>query len=307
MAIQWYPGHMHKAQKDIRESLRKVDIVIEVLDARIPFSSENPLLGKIKGEKPYIKLFNKSDLADAQMVEQWQQHLDETRGIKSLSVTITDPGKIMKLPDLCRKLLPEKSQSVKKMRAMIAGIPNVGKSTIINLLAGRAVAKTGNEPAVTKSQQYIHIHDDFLLLDTPGFLWPKQEYENSSYRLASTGAIKDTAMDYDDVGFFLADYLLAHYPERLMSRYQLDVLPAGELEFFETIGRQRGSLGAGGRVDLVKISELFINDFRTGALGPICMETPDMVAKEVEAHALAEEEKRAAKEARLANFKKKRR
>ncbi|MDO3384690.1 ribosome biogenesis GTPase YlqF [Gilvimarinus sp. SDUM040013] len=290
MTLQWYPGHMHKAQKEMREVLPKVDLVIEVLDARIPFSSENPLIASIRGDKPVVKVLTKSDLADPDNIAFWQEYLDAQRQTKTLAVSTQEPARIHTLPDLCRKLTPEKTRGLKKLKAMIVGIPNVGKSTLINTLAGKAVAKTGNEPAVTKRQQTIHIEDDFVLLDTPGILWPKQEVKNCSYRLAFTGAIKDTALDYVDVAFFGAEYLLAYYPGRLQERYQLAELPESNLEVLELIAARRGCLGAGGRADLNKVSQIFVNDFRSGALGCISLETPEVVEQEVaEAKVLAEQ------------------
>ncbi|PCK03556.1 MAG: ribosome biogenesis GTPase YlqF [Alteromonadaceae bacterium] len=281
MAIQWYPGHMHKAQKEMRQVLPKVDVIIEILDARIPFSSENPMLAQIRSNKPCLKVLAKSDLADSTQLAVWQEYLERERHIKTLAISTLNPEKMHQVPLLCAKLAPEKSRSIKNVRAMIAGIPNVGKSTLINILAGRVIAKTGNEPAVTKTQQTIHLDDGGLtLLDTPGILWPKQELEDSSYRLAITGAIKDTAMDYDDIAFFAARYLMKAYPHVLLKRYELDELPEGELEFFEIIGRRRGCLSRGGRVDLVKISELFIGDIRTGRFGTLCWETPEMIVEE---------------------------
>ncbi|MFL0803170.1 MAG: ribosome biogenesis GTPase YlqF [Agarilytica sp.] len=303
MTIQWYPGHMHKAQKEIKESLSKVDIVIEVLDARIPFSSENPLIAKLRGDKPCVKVLSKSDLADPMIVKQWQEAFEKERGVKTLPITKDDPNHIKNIPGLCKKMLPNKARGV-KTRAMIVGIPNVGKSTLINVLAGRMIAKTGNEPAVTKTQQHIQLEEDFLLLDTPGILWPKQEYEHSSYRLAATGAIKDTAMEYEDVAFFAYEYLKQAYPELLKERFQLESLPSTEIEFFELAGRQRGCLGRGGRVDLTKISEQFIHELRAGMLGLICMETPSMVSAEVKAAEIKAEEKRLAKEKALEQKKK---
>lgn len=298
MTIQWYPGHMHKAQKEIKKSLPNVDIIIEVIDARIPFSSENPLIAKLRGDKPCIKVLNKCDLADMDAVREWQSFLEQERTVKTFPISITEHAKIHKLPDLCEKILPDKVRSVTKMRAMIVGIPNVGKSTLINILAGKAIAKTGNEPAVTKHQQYIQIREDFLLLDTPGILWPKQEYENSSYRLAVTGAIKDTAMEYEDVAFFAAEYLKEYYPNYLLERYELEAMPASELEFFEVIGRKRGCLYSGGRVDLTKISEQFIHDLRSGALGKICLEMPDLIKKEIAEQELKNIKKAVAKKSK---------
>ncbi len=290
MTIQWYPGHMHKAQKEIKQALSKVDIVIEVLDARIPFSSENPLIAKLRGQKPCIKVLNKWDLADPDVVKTWQTHLEQERGVKTLALTKDSVSDVRGIVSLCKKLLPNKVASVKKMRAMIVGIPNVGKSTLINILAGRAVAKTGNEPAVTKGQQNIQLDDDVLLLDTPGILWPKQAFEHSSYRLAATGAIKDTAMEYEDVAFFIYPFFKTHYADRLQKRYEMESLPETELAFFEALGAKRGCLGAGGRVNLNKVSQLFIHELRAGALGRMCLETPDMVKREVrEAEALARE------------------
>jgi len=300
MSIQWYPGHMHKAQKEIKEALPQIDLVIEVLDARIPFSSENPLINTLRGDKPCIKILSKSDLADPAVTQRWQDYLEREKGVKTLALSTQQPGKMRQVTELCRKMLPAKDKSVKAIRTMIMGIPNVGKSTLINNLAGRVIAKTGNEPAVTKAQQKINLGNGIVLSDTPGILWPKVESEQSGYRLATSGAIKDTAMDYDDVAFFAADYLLKAYPELLKSRYQLEALPPTELELLEAIGRKRGCLGAGGRVDLTKTGEIFIADIRSGKLGRISLETPEMVEKEKAELAIALEKKRLAKAQRKA-------
>lgn len=308
MTLQWYPGHMHKAQKEMRQMLPMVDLIIEVLDARIPFSSQNPLIASLRGNKPVIKVLAKSDLADPDNLALWQAHLEQEQQVKTLPVSTEAPERMHLLADLCRKLAPANTATIGKVTAMIMGIPNVGKSTLINILAGRAIAKTGNEPAVTKRQQRIAIADDVLLLDTPGILWPKQAYENSSYRLALTGAIKDTAMAYDDVAFFAATYLLAAYPERLQARYDLTALPATEVELLDMIATKRGCLGAGGRTDFNKVSQLLVNDFRTGALGRVSLETPEGVAQEVAeaeaAAALAAERKAEEKLRRRAAYKK---
>ncbi len=303
MAIQWYPGHMHKAQKQIKEMLPQVDLLIEVLDARIPFSSENPAIAQLRGDKPCIKVLSKSDLADPVMTAAWQEYLEREQGVKTFAITTEQPGKMKLLIDLCRKMRPEKDASVKTLNTMIVGIPNVGKSTLINTLAGRTIAKTGNEPAVTKSQQKINLGSGIMLLDTPGILWPKVENPNSSYRLAVTGAIKDTAMEYDDVGFFAADYLIKAYPELLKKRFDLDNVPHTELEFLEMAAARRGALTGGGRVNLHKICEVLINELRSGVLGTITLETPEMIEKEKVEIIEAAAKKEAEAEARKKRFK----
>ncbi|MDF1692141.1 MAG: ribosome biogenesis GTPase YlqF [Zhongshania sp.] len=303
MAIQWYPGHMHKAQKDIRELLPQVDLLIEVLDARIPYSSENPAIEKIRGDKPCIKILSKSDLADPAVTAAWQAHLEQQRGVKTFPTTTNEPAKIKQLLELCRRMFPAKDAGVKTINAMIVGIPNVGKSTIINTLADRIIAKTGNEPAVTKSQQRINLGSGIVLFDTPGILWPKIDNPNSSYRLAVTGAIKSTAMEYDDVGFYAADYLIKAYPELLKERFQLESIPDTELAFLEVAALRRGALSAGGRINLHKICELLINELRAGTVGRISLETPEMVVQEKIAIAEAQAKKEADAAERKRRFK----
>lgn len=296
MKIQWYPGHMHKAGKEMKQALPKVDLIIEILDARIPFSSENPMIASIRGDKPCIKLFNKSDLADPEMTAVWQQWFEQKRQVKTLAISLQETDKIKKIPDLCRKMVANKSRSGKTILAMIMGIPNVGKSTLINTLLGRTVAKTGNEPAVTKGQQRIQLAEDIVLLDTPGMLWPNVENRNSGYRLATTGAVKDTAIEHDDIAFFAAEYLLAEYPQRLLQRFNLDGIPQSAYELLEAIGRQRGCLRGGGTVELDKVSKIFLGEIRAGVLGGLTFETPQMMQEElveVEAERLQKEEKKA--------------
>ncbi|MFT6465175.1 MAG: ribosome biogenesis GTPase A [Halopseudomonas sp.] len=294
---------MHKAQKAIREVLPQVDLLIEVLDARIPYSSENPAIAEIRGDKPCIKVLSKTDLADPAVTAAWQEYLEQERGVKTFATTTEQPGRIKLLVDLCRKMLPEKEAGAKNINAMIVGIPNVGKSTIINTLAGRVVAKTGNEPAVTKDQQRINLGSGVVLLDTPGILWPKIENPNSSYRLAATGAIKNTAMEYDDVSFFVAEYLIKAYPELIQAHFQLEYLPSTELEFLEMAGARRGALRAGGKVNLHKICEVLINELRSGKLGLISLETPALVAQEKIAIAEAKARKEAENAERKKRFK----
>ncbi len=274
MAIQWYPGHMHKARKKIVEAMPKIDIVIEVMDARLPFSSENPLVTELRGHRPCIKILNKSDLADPLVTKAWLDHLEQERGVKALAMTSEKPGEIRKISSICRQLLPNKVQKEQRIRTMIMGIPNVGKSTLINILTGKIIAKVGNEPAVTKSQQKIYLDNGIVLSDTPGILWPKIEDENSGYRLAVTGAIKNTAIEYEDIALYAAGFLLESYPQRVMDRYKLKKIPESDEQLLDIIGRKRGGLRPGGVVDLHKASEVLIHDLRSGALGRVSLEHP---------------------------------
>jgi len=283
MKIQWFPGHMHKASNEIREKLPEMDLLIEVIDARIPGSSENPMIEAIRKDTPTIKVFNKSDLADPAMTEQWQAYYERDKNIKTLCVTRDQPERIKQIPNLCRKLVSLSDARVKEIHAMIVGIPNVGKSTIINILKERTVAKTGNEAAVTRQQQR---------------------------RLAITGAIKDTAFDSDDAAFYLAETLIKHYPDLLVSRYELDAVPESELALIETIGRQRGCLRAGGHIELDKACKILINEYRLGILGRITLENPEDFTQEVTSAertaAKKEQEKQATKAERKKRWKKNR-
>jgi ribosome biogenesis GTPase A len=281
MRINWYPGHMHKAGKELKQLLPKIDLVIEVVDARIPFSSQNPMLENLRGTKPCIKILNKSDLADPATTALWQTYLEQDSAIKTLALDTDKSDKSPLLLDLCRELVPDKRDSVHPINCLIMGIPNVGKSTLINCLAGRTIAKTGNEPAVTKSQQRINLHNGVVLFDTPGMLWPKIEHIDSGYRLAITGAIKDTALEYTDIAFYAAKFLLENYGEFVCTRYKLDSLPQSELELLEILGHQRGCLRSGGHVDLEQISTRLIHEFRNATIGRISLETPEMVEREL--------------------------
>ena len=298
MLIQWYPGHMHKASKEIKEVLPQVDLIIEILDARIPFSSENPMLKTLRGDKPCIKILSKSDLADPVITQQWQTYLEQEQGVKTLALSITQPDKIRQLADLCHKMLPGKAADGRLINTLIMGIPNVGKSTLINILAGRMIAKTGNEPAITKTQQRIDIGNGIILLDTPGLLWPNVENKNSGYRLAATGAIKDTALQHDHIALFAAEYLLRHYPDQLKARYQLEQLPQGEQALMENIGKNRGCLRSGGHIDMDKTAKILLTELRAGTIGRISLETPAMMEEELAELAIIREQKAAKKLAR---------
>ena len=279
--IQWFPGHMHKARKEIEEVIPQIDVIIEVLDARIPFSSENPLISHLRGDKPVVKVLNKRDLADPETTQLWIDHLEQEQGVKAMAITTSEPQEVHKILELCRKLAPHREEIGKNIRTMIMGIPNVGKSTTINTLAGRTIAQTGNQPAVTRRQQRINLQNGIVLSDTPGILWPKVENPHSGFRLAATGAIKDTAMEYDEVAFYTVEYLAEHYREKLMSRYQIEEAPDSDLEWMEEIGRKRGALRAGARVDLHKASEILLHELRQGILGQITLERPEMITDEL--------------------------
>jgi len=300
--INWYPGHMHKASKEMRKIVPQVDLIIEILDARIPFSSENPMLAEIRGGKPCIKVLSKSDLADPIITQQWQEYFEQEKGVKTIALTTEEPEKMHGLLSLCHKMVPSKENGSERLEAMIMGIPNVGKSTLINNLAGRMIAKTGNEPAVTKNQQRIKLDQGVVLLDTPGVLWPKLENKHGGYRLAITGAIKETAVSNDDIAMYAVDYFRRAYPDLLKQRYQLDELPEDELPLLEMIGAKRGCLRAGGRVDLDRAAKILLTEFRDITIGRMTLETPEMM----EAELIEMAELRAAKEAKQAARKKKR-
>jgi len=282
MAVQWYPGHMHKARKKINEVMPQIDVVIEVLDARIPYSSENPAIAELRQGRPCIKILNKCDLADPEITKAWIRHFEQESGVKALPLIAEKKNQTKQLPAqiqaLCRKMLPERNLEKKPARVMILGIPNVGKSTLMNGLAGKVLAKVGNEPAVTKAQQRIILASGIQLSDTPGILWPRMDDQNTGYRLAVTGAIKSTAIDYEDVALYAADFLLQAYPDALMQRYKLKSVPKDDVELLEEVGRLRGGLRSGGVIDMHKASEVLLHDLRAGVLGCISLETPESVA-----------------------------
>ena len=270
MQIGWYPGHMNKARKDIIHVLKKVHAVLEIVDARLPYSSENPLLHQLAENKPMLKILNKSDLADPNITQVWLDHYRHNQ-ISAMTACGKNPG------DIRYRVIQHFSALQKNtrppFRIMIVGIPNVGKSTLINVLSERKIAKTGNEPAVTKGQQQVMLNDNFALLDTPGMLWPKIEDQDSAYRLAVTGAIKNTAFEFADIGLYAISALKANYPDRLTRRYGFDTVDAEPVDLLEELGRSRGCLSKGG-VDFNKTGELLLNEIRSGKLGLLSFELP---------------------------------
>lgn len=296
MAIQWFPGHMTRAKRQIQEKLKLIDIAIELLDARVPISSRNPMVDEILLGKPRLIILNKSDLADPRMNEQWKQYFEHEGHTCAIVDSNTGTG-VQSISTLAKEILKEKidKQIAKGMRprairSLIVGIPNVGKSTLINRLAGRNVAITGDKPGVTKGQQWIKAGADFELLDTPGILWPKFEDQMVGYRLAITGAIREQILNLDDIGYYAMKMLCQRYWKTLAERYELSEPPADcednmeIVRIMEEVGRKRGCLMSGGRVDLEKASSIILRDLRAGKLGRITLEAPfdDMPVREVE-------------------------
>lgn len=283
MNIQWYPGHMAKAKRKILEDLKLVDIVIELLDARIPMSSRNPEVDDIVGNKKRIIVLNKSDMSDPSVNKQWVEYFNRENTRVILANSITGSG-LKDVLAASRQLMKEKIERlkskgllVKTTRAIIIGIPNVGKSTFINKLAGKNVAQTGDRPGVTKSKQWIKVSQELELLDTPGILWPKFEDEKVGLYLAFTGAIKDEILDVNELAVKLVEVLMTRFRENLKNRYKLNEIPeeADAHTLLEIIGRKRGFLVSGGVVDLQRTSIMLLDEFRGGKIGNISLETPE--------------------------------
>ena len=278
MAIQWYPGHMHKAKKAITERLKSVDMVIEVLDARLPASSENPLLAKLSADKPKLKILNKQDLADAERTETWLAEFQSRANTNAIALDASDRSAAAKMIEACRKLVPHRKGIDKPLRVLICGIPNVGKSTLINGMIGKKSAKTGNEPGITKAEQRLFLADDFWLYDTPGMLWPKIIVEEGGYNLAASGAVGRNALDEEEVALVLLDYLRRHYLPLLQARYQADRDPSShwqDTDWLEWVAKKRGAVLSGGRINYQKAAENVLTDFRDGHIGRITLETPN--------------------------------
>ena len=280
MAIQWFPGHMHLTRQAIADRIRDIDVVIEMLDARLPGSSANPMLVHLTKDRPALKVLNKQDLADPLQTVAWLAHYNARPNTRALALdaSMTAPAKA--LVHACFELAPKRGTMDRPMRVLICGIPNVGKSTLINTLKGKRAAKTGDEAGVTKVEQRIVLQDGFYLFDTPGVLWPRIIVAKGGYNLAASGAVGKNAFDEQEVALELLEYLRQHYPEVVASRYKLDaVVGQNEEELLEAIGRSRGALQSGGVVNLQKAAELLIHDFRSGALGRVTLETPEEFAQ----------------------------
>ncbi len=280
MNINWYPGHMKKTRESIQKSLTMVDIVFELIDARIPASSRNPVIDSIVGEKPRIVILNKSDLASSSGNKLWQEYFLEN-SISSVCLEALSGKGIDKLLQLSFDITDEKRKAYEKRgvinrptRAMILGIPNVGKSTLINSLAGRKGAKTGNRPGVTKSNQWIKTKGNLELLDTPGILWPKFEDPEVGLNLAFTGAIKDEILDIETLALKLIERLANYFPNLLNNRYNIEIEGKSYLDIMEEIGKKRGCIIKGGEIDYTKVSNIILDEFRKGVIGNITLEFP---------------------------------
>lgn len=274
MSIQWFPGHMAKAKRLLLDQLRWVDVVIELGDARLPESSRNPLLQQLLKNKPKIVLLNKADLADPQWTEVWLKELRKSSPVLAVSATTgVGVGKIV--PEMERLMAGKQDKMLAKgvrnrsIRAMVVGIPNIGKSSLINQLIGSSKAKTGNKPGVTRGNQWIRIHEKVELLDTPGLLWPKFEDPEVGNKLAAAGAIRDEVLNMEELSEWLLKWLKDNYPSSL-SRYTQEPV---ELTL-EGVGRSRGCLVKGGQVDLLKAAQIFLREFRSGTLGKITLDHP---------------------------------
>jgi len=271
---------MHLTKKAISERIKEIDVVIELLDARLPGSSANPMLAELTGGKPALKVLNKQDLADPTRTPLWLEHYNSQPGTRAigLDASMSTPAKA--LIEACHLLAPTRGSMVKPMRVLICGIPNVGKSTLINTLTGKRATKTGDEAGVTKIEQRIVLADGFYLFDTPGMLWPRIIVAKSGYNLAASGAIGRNAFNEEEVALELLDYLIPNYPDLLKARYKVE-LPAGttDEQLLEEIGRKRGAVLSKGRINLQKAAEIVIYEFRQSTLGRISLETPPEFAQ----------------------------
>jgi ribosome biogenesis GTPase A len=275
MTINWFPGHMNKARRELAEALTRIDLVIEVVDARLPHSSQNPMLAELRSDKPCIKVLNRSDLADPEITRDWMTRFQGRNDFVAITLNARQRGGVRGIPKLCRKLTPHRVAPGKTIRTMVVGIPNVGKSTLINTLVGRPIEEVGDRPAVTKGQHKIHLDGGISVSDTPGVLWPKLEDQLGAQRLAASGAIRDTAFDYMEVAAFASHFLRDRYPQILRDRFKMESIPTGQYEILEAIGRRRGFLKSGGVVDVQRAAETLLRELRSGKIGRISFERPD--------------------------------
>lgn len=272
---------MASARKKAADAMAAIDVVIEVTDARLPEASSNPMIGELRRfrNRPCLKLLNKADLADPAATQAWMDFYDRQPGVKAVAISAKSPSDAARVPALCRQLAPHRDDGTKPLRMMIMGIPNVGKSTLMNALLKRKVAKVGDEPAVTKHQQTLDLGPGMTLTDTPGMMWPKIDYDSDGYMLAASHAIGRNAVIDEEVATFLGGILLERYPALLAARYRVDPVQLDGPALLEAVGRRRGCLVKGGGLDLEKAALILLQDYRDGVLGRISLETPESRAR----------------------------
>ncbi|QBP41478.1 ribosome biogenesis GTPase YlqF [Paenisporosarcina antarctica] len=275
MTIQWFPGHMAKARREVTEKLKLVDIIFELIDARLPLSSRNPMIDEVIGQKTRLLILNKADMADDFETKKWIRYFED-HGHRAVAINSFEGRGLQQVTNAAKELLAEKwermrSRGIKPraIRAMIVGIPNVGKSTLINRLAKKNLAKTGNTPGITKAQQWIKVEKELDLLDTPGILWPKFEDQSVGYKLALTGAIKDTIINMEDLAVYGLHFLAENYPKRLEERYKITEVDEELVKTFDHIGKLRRVFSGGGEIDYEKVAELIVRDIRGQHLGKL--------------------------------------
>jgi len=289
MSVQWFPGHMTSARRKAAETMAQTDVVIEVLDARLPEASSNPMIRELRlaRQRPCLKLLNKADLADPAATAAWLAFYNAQAGVKAVAISCRKPGDAARVPGLCKSLAPHRNDGVKPLRMMIMGIPNVGKSTLMNALLKRRVAAVGDEPAVTKSQMSLDLGPAMTLTDTPGLMWPKIDHESDGYMLAASHAIGRNAVIDSEVAAFLGELLLRNYPALLTGRYGVAIAGLDGIGVVEAVATRRGCVTRtrhGSEADLEKAAMILLTDYRGGKLGRISLETPqsraEMLAKD---------------------------
>lgn len=284
MNLQWYPGHMAKAKRMIAEQLNLIDVVIELLDARLPVSSENPDVDSLIAGKPKLVVLNKADLADETVNKKWMAFYQK-QGTTALLLDSIHKKNGKLVVDRLREILKDKIEKQKEkgmvnrsIKVLVLGIPNVGKSSFINMLSGRAGTITGDRPGVTKGKQWIRLNNGIELLDTPGILWPKFDNEKTGLRLAFAGSIKDEIMDVEELAIKLLEFLNTAYPALLKARYKLEETDSlSGFELLELIGRKRGFIVSGGEIDTFRAANIVLDEFRSAKIGRISLESPDTV------------------------------
>jgi ribosome biogenesis GTPase A len=276
MAIQWFPGHMSLARKKAAETMEWVDVVIEVVDARLPEASSNPMIKSLREyrQRPALKILNKADLADPAATKAWLDFYNHQKGVKAVALSCKKPADVARVTGYCKEIAPHRNDNTKQLRMMIMGIPNVGKSTLMNALLKKRVAKVGDEPAVTKAQQSFDLGSAMTITDTPGLMWPKIQYESDGYMLAASHAIGTNEVMEEEVAAFLGEVLIARYPKLLTARYGFALDGIDGPGLVEAVARRRGCLVKGGGLDLEKAAIILLDDYRSGALGRVSLETP---------------------------------